>query len=404
MTLTVTGGPSTAITWFGIVLLGAFSMTLAFPAMFVVLVPVAVVLALLSPIHERTIRRLWPGVRELSELSLPIAGVVGWVWGYLVLSRRMIGADNHRVQALLLPTTDRYIGTCIVLLLVAVASCSAWILAKRFRLDPKLSVAGTSLSRSIASPHARGAVVSSGLIGLPSAATEQTPDPSRGSPAIVQRMDGEPDEETQSNPIVAWRAWRWEGGALRGVRVTWEGPELEAECETCHESPGWFCTCGIYAFKGSPNLGSDHSTAWVWGKVELTGLVVEHDRGYRASHARIVDLWTDVGPEAARAIALKYGVPVHEVPMSGSKKARPTSKGVQYSVPGHVVGGSEPESWKVARKARLGDAIGAKYPATCSWCGQRIRQGDQVVPVFLGGRKRWVHMRCAGPRPNSAGR
>ncbi len=31
----------------------------------------------------------------------------------------------------------------------------------------------------------------------------------------------------------------------------------------------------------------------VVGRVELSGLVIEHESGYRASNARILDLWTE---------------------------------------------------------------------------------------------------------------
>jgi hypothetical protein len=43
----------------------------------------------------------------------------------------------------------------------------------------------------------------------------------------------------------------------------------------------------------------------VCGRVELTGLVIEHDFGYRASHARIVELFVD-SPTLAEQIQVRY--------------------------------------------------------------------------------------------------
>ena len=49
----------------------------------------------------------------------------------------------------------------------------------------------------------------------------------------------------------------------------------------------------------------------VYGRVELTGLVIEHELGYRASHARIIELFVD-SPDLARQIRMRYpDVTVH---------------------------------------------------------------------------------------------
>ena len=49
------------------------------------------------------------------------------------------------------------------------------------------------------------------------------------------------------------------------------------------------------------------SSTWVCvtSKVELWGSVVEHEDGYRASHARITELWVD-DAQVARWVALTY--------------------------------------------------------------------------------------------------
>jgi hypothetical protein len=43
----------------------------------------------------------------------------------------------------------------------------------------------------------------------------------------------------------------------------------------------------------------------VYGRVELTGLVIEHDFGYRPSRARIVELFVD-SPDLAEQIQVRY--------------------------------------------------------------------------------------------------
>ena len=101
----------------------------------------------------------------------------------------------------------------------------------------------------------------------------------------------EPDSEFWSpQPIVAWRAWRWTGSTLRGVFSDWVSSEFEASCDECDEPPGWGHVCGVYAVP-SPQLLSAFINADVIGRVELSGLVIEHEGGFRASHVRILELW-----------------------------------------------------------------------------------------------------------------
>jgi hypothetical protein len=110
-------------------------------------------------------------------------------------------------------------------------------------------------------------------------------------------------------PVKAWRAWRWDGAELYGVRQAWPGPDLVAECQHCPEAPGFFCACGIYAVKSRSDLsgfGPLDRSGVVVGRVELTGVVIEHEKGYRAQRARIVDL---SAPDVTMGMALKdrYG-------------------------------------------------------------------------------------------------
>jgi hypothetical protein len=116
------------------------------------------------------------------------------------------------------------------------------------------------------------------------------PEPARGKSLLPwpTRGNEEPADEFWSyEPVTAWRQWHWEDGMLHGVWVAWPQSELVATCDVCPAVPGWDHTCGVYARKersSLPGMG-------VIGRVELSGLVVEHEAGYRAERAEIVELW-----------------------------------------------------------------------------------------------------------------
>lgn len=105
------------------------------------------------------------------------------------------------------------------------------------------------------------------------------------------------DEYWSPSPIVGWRSWDWDSGVLKGhYGGEWATPEMSASCDLGHAAPKWRCNCGIYALKAPPRGGS------IVGQVELTGLVIEHEDGYRAEKAGIVALWVttdDLGVVAA---------------------------------------------------------------------------------------------------------
>lgn len=107
----------------------------------------------------------------------------------------------------------------------------------------------------------------------------------------------EPEQEAFWSPtgVSGWRTWAWTPAGLHGYRVPWTGPELTAECHSCDEVPGWSHSCGIYAVKTRQQLSTAffHQTGrvdLVAGRVEMEGLVIEHESGYRAERARIVEL------------------------------------------------------------------------------------------------------------------
>lgn len=63
--------------------------------------------------------------------------------------------------------------------------------------------------------------------------------------------------------------------------------------------------------QAAPSCEDNHLV--VIGMVELSGLVIEHEEGYRAKQARIIEVWVEDSPETARAIAARYPeVQVHD--------------------------------------------------------------------------------------------
>lgn len=120
-------------------------------------------------------------------------------------------------------------------------------------------------------------------------------------------------------PIRGYRVWRMIDGRLSGARMVWPTPELVARCarggdvEVPHTDDS--CRrpqCGIYAAK-SPDLLIEEllgGTRGVMGLVELSGKVVEHEKGYRARQARVVALGAVGG---ARLLLADDAVTIAEV-------------------------------------------------------------------------------------------
>lgn len=124
--------------------------------------------------------------------------------------------------------------------------------------------------------------------------------------------DPVPEEYWSPEVIVAWRAWRWNGTVLKGVWREWPTPRFEASCDHCSDVPSWQHRCGIYAIKSRSDLGHHilhFHGIYVYGRVDLSGSVIEHETGYRSSHAEIVELVAP--PDLVAEIQLAYpSVPV----------------------------------------------------------------------------------------------
>lgn len=132
-------------------------------------------------------------------------------------------------------------------------------------------------------------------------------------PTLHTRRHGvpEPDEEYWSNEyVVGWRAWNWDGSALRGVYAQWPSARFEATCSHCETVPSWHHVCGVYAAKRPEDVYVFYGGSPIVGRIEMWGDVIEHDNGYRASHARITALWVDDPRRAERIRAAYPGVNV----------------------------------------------------------------------------------------------
>lgn len=99
-------------------------------------------------------------------------------------------------------------------------------------------------------------------------------------------------------PVTGFRIWGWRQGALHGAWQPWRTTSKTATCSRSDEevphSDGRCgrLGCGIYATKELRPLLEDHTTpndhGYLAAMVELTGKVVEHERGYRAARAEVV--------------------------------------------------------------------------------------------------------------------
>jgi hypothetical protein len=164
------------------------------------------------------------------------------------------------------------------------------------------------------------------------------------SPSV--RPDAEAPAPDAIQPIVGYRAWRYEPNdawsplhpmARRPGEVWRAGGWTQARClagglsayvrrsreQGRHPAPQEGCTCGLYAMRGLDELLIDLATlgipviAWtgvILGRVELAGKVIEHDRGYRAERGRVAELFSSPARlEVPFAVAATYDVPVTDI-------------------------------------------------------------------------------------------
>jgi hypothetical protein len=270
----LTGGPPAIVYWIDVIMFAVFSFSIAPAAFWILLVfPFALIMWILSKVLPAAVDRV------ASMLTVAI-----WVIGGTICFLVMGPVPDSTVT---LPTNYPQLGALIVLGVAALPT--AGLLAGARRLGPE---------RRTVTPALPPAHPAAPLPWLPSL----LPNPQ------------EPVEEFWSpEPVNAWRAWQWNGIALRGVITEWRGQEFEAQCDACHEPPGWAHPCGIYAVSHPADLATLFlGDPDVVGRVALSGLVIEHEIGYRASHARILDLWTTSSDVAAMLSVLYPEVTVHQ--------------------------------------------------------------------------------------------
>lgn len=135
--------------------------------------------------------------------------------------------------------------------------------------------------------------------------------PRRKTPYTRRHSVPEPEVEYWSDQyVLGWRSWNWDGSGLRGVYARWPSDEFAASCPHCELAPSWDHACGIYAVKTAADIHVFHGGTSIVGMVEMWGYVIEHEFGYRASHARITQLWVGDRWRAERISALYPAVEV----------------------------------------------------------------------------------------------
>ncbi|GBD84820.1 hypothetical protein BMS3Abin02_01214 [bacterium BMS3Abin02] len=118
----------------------------------------------------------------------------------------------------------------------------------------------------------------------------------------IRRIERDHAEAWSPVPVLGYRIWKVAGGGLHGVQVRWNGPVLDAVCRVTFDDDEIPHTdgrcgrlgCGVYAAKDVHELLQEFvagkSCSFAAGVVAMTGKVVEHERGYRAAHARVIAL------------------------------------------------------------------------------------------------------------------
>jgi hypothetical protein len=141
-------------------------------------------------------------------------------------------------------------------------------------------------------------------------------------------------------PITAFRVWRADlFMRLHSLNneVQWQPDEWTvARCPwTGHTAPHEGCTCGLYAAKSfelamaiaagvltTTSPEDSMPTTAIVGRVQLAGKVIEHAQGYRAEHARVVEILPIEGRgRLTESVATRFGVTVGEAIPAASLEA-----------------------------------------------------------------------------------
>jgi hypothetical protein len=248
-----------------------------------------ILIALLSPPLRVLGRRLPVLTKEAEERVdrlLKVAAAVS-IWF-------LIPIDFPQVENARLPPMDPRPAVLLVVCAVAAASYAVRMPISRYRALHLDKPSTRSIGASTSTSQPSEAAISS---------------PGGTIPPLVQPpwWDGQPEPDTEfwsSDSPIGARLWTWDGSVLNGVREPWPEALHRARCSSCREAPGWDHTCGIYAVKDVVGVFYSRGSK-VFGVVELSGLVIEHEHGYRAEAARIIEVWAD-SRDLARVIAVRY--------------------------------------------------------------------------------------------------
>lgn len=104
---------------------------------------------------------------------------------------------------------------------------------------------------------------------------------------------------------------------LKSVAAAQMWPSAELGAAFCvgtyehdsHLAPALNCSCGYYAYKTRDDAAK-HSQGKLLVRVELWGRIAEHERGYRAQHMKIVEIFLPPDFPARSALEARYRCPV----------------------------------------------------------------------------------------------
>lgn len=264
----------------------------------------------------------WASAAVMFVIWLVIGGLTGGLLTGVVLVAARAWTPNHIRDRHL---DDSPTANALIMAGTVVASFALW----RYFWDDELATAAQEIPRSVVSTPLGSYLMlaTSGLVVyLGYRSVRVFTDRHRLLPKFARKpvwshtatVDAEPVGDTYwtNEPVAGWRVWDWNSTDLVGVMTSWRTPSQTAVCvrpAPCESPPGWDCNCGIYAFKDADDLPwNGRMREVIWGRVGLTGRVVEHDTGYRAAGATIQRLWIldkGYGDKAALAESLRRKYP-----------------------------------------------------------------------------------------------
>ncbi|MFP3881380.1 MAG: hypothetical protein ACLFRT_13375 [Actinomycetota bacterium] len=191
---------------------------------------------------------------------------------------------------------------------------------QRYPIEDRLDTI-TSLEKSLNRRRMRSAALARRLADLEKqlvevrtelAAVESEIDKSKSAGAllleeILDQVQRDMGEAWSPTPVTGFRVWRIEDNRVKGNQLPWPTPTMASRC--LRDIPGEDLphpvdrcgppACGVYAVKGLDMFPADVANGEirrsVVGLVAMSGKVVEHDEGYRASSATAIAIAANDG-------------------------------------------------------------------------------------------------------------